>query len=74
MEHEGTLDIIQDIVLGSEIGDKAEMILSHENAVFKLGNDFKVGESGTAELKMSNGIAEIKGSMTIGENARSMVR
>ena len=33
MENEGTLDIVEDIILGSEIGDSAEMILNHEDAV-----------------------------------------
>ena len=71
MENEGTLDIVEDIILGSEIGDSAEMILNHEDAVFKLGKDFKVGASGSAVLLMKNGIAEVNGSLTIGENNRS---
>ena len=71
MENEGTLDIVEDIILGSEIGDSAEMILNHEDAVFKLGKNFKVGASGSAVLLMKNGLAEVNGSLTIGENNRS---
>ena len=65
MNNEGTLDIATDMILGSEIGDKAEMTLNHKDAIFKLGDDFIIGEEGTATFNISNGEAQINGALTL---------
>ena len=66
LKENGNLNIISDLILGKEDNYQAELKMEDEDVSLIIGNDFTIGDYGSALLNMSNGITEINGDLKSG--------
>ena len=71
LKEEGNLNIITDLILGKQNDYQAE-IQMNDDVTLTIGNDFTIGDFGSATLSMSDGETDINGDLKAGLNTGSM--
>lgn len=66
LKENGDLNIISDLILGKEDNYQAKLKMEDEDVSLIIGNDFTIGDYGSALLNMSNGTTEINGDLKLG--------